>query len=279
MILVFGKSGQVASELAKFADIKCLGRDEADLTNPTSCIRAIHHYSPSAVINAAAYTAVDQAESNKSTAILVNAIAPAEMAATCAVLNIPFTHISSDYVFDGSGEKPWRETDNTAPLGVYGLTKRDGEVGTLAANPASIILRTSWVFSEHGMNFVKTMLALGTKRDRLSIVADQIGGPTPAAAVAKACHHIAMHFDARKTGIYHFAATPHANWADFARTIFSMANLNVHVDDISTANYPTAAKRPLNSRLDCSRVLNDFGIKEPKWQPALKKVLKKLETA
>ena len=273
MILVFGKSGQVATELAQFADVTCLGRDDCDLEIPEKCCAAILRIKPSAVINAAAYTAVDLAETEMEKAKRLNTDAPTEMAKCCAALDIPFVHISTDYVFDGSGDRPWRETDANAPLGVYGRTKRDGEIAVMAANPAAVILRTSWVFSQHGANFVKTMLRLGATRDTLSIVADQVGGPTPARAIAQACHHIATHADASKTGIYHFAGVPHTTWADFARTIFDDAQMQVSVTDITTADYPTAAQRPLNSRLDCSRIFADFGIKEPEWQPALTRVL------
>ena len=273
MILVFGKSGQVATELAQFADVTCLGRDDCDLEIPEKCCAAILRIKPSAVINAAAYTAVDLAETGVEKATRLNTDAPTEMAKYCAALDIPFVHISTDYVFDGSGDRPWRESDVTAPLGVYGRTKRDGEIAVMAANPAAVILRTSWVFSQHGANFVKTMLRLGATRDTLSFVADQVGGPTPARAIAQACHHIATHADASKTAIYHFAGVPHTTWADFARTVFDDAQMQVSVTDITTADYPTAAQRPLNSRLDCSHIFADFGIKEPEWQPALTRVL------
>ena len=273
MILVFGKSGQVATELAQLPDVTCLGRNDCDLEIPEKCCAAILRLKPSAVINAAAYTGVDLAETEVEKATRLNTDTPTEMAKCCAALDIPFVHISTDYVFDGSGDRPWRESDATAPLGVYGRTKRDGEIAVMAANPAAVILRTSWVFSQHGANFVKTMLRLGATRDTLSIVADQVGGPTPARAIAQACHHIATHVDASKTGIYHFAGVPQTTWADFARTIFDDAQMQVSVTDITTADYPTAAQRPLNSRLDCSRIFADFGIKEPEWQPALTQVL------
>jgi dTDP-4-dehydrorhamnose reductase len=149
VILVFGKSGQVATELAKLPDVVCLGRAEADLTHPATCADAIRGHRPDAVINAAAYTAVDGAEADRDTAHVVNAVAPEQMAIVCAELGIPFVHISTDYVFDGSGDRPWRETDVTAPLGIYGTTKRDGESAVMTANPSAVILRTSWVFSQH----------------------------------------------------------------------------------------------------------------------------------
>lgn len=273
MILVFGKTGQVASELACFKDVICLGRDRANLINPNSCAAAIRHHKPHAVINAAAYTAVDQAESDKDAAHIVNAVAPTKMAKACAENNIPFINISTDYVFDGTGDSPWQETDLTAPLGVYGLTKRQGEIGVLDANPQAVIIRTSWVFSQHGANFLKNMLRLGASRRSLSIVADQFGGPTPAVSVAQACHQIITKFDASKTGVYHFAGAPETTWANFAREIFHIAKMAVSIQECSSACYPTAAKRPLNSRLDCSRIFADYGIKQPQWNTELKKII------
>ena len=269
MILAFGKSGQVAAELVQFTDVTCLGRDDCDLEIPENCSAAISRMKPNAVINAAAYTGVELAETEVEKATRLNIDAPLEMAKCCRALEIPFVHISTDYVFDGLGDRLWLETDATAPLSVYGTTKRDGEIVVMAANPKAVILRTSWVFSQHGPNFLNTMLRLGATRDTLSIVADQVGGPTPARAVAQACHHIATHFDATKTGIYHFAGVPQITWADFARTIFQAFQMAVKVRDITTAEYPTAAKRPLNSRLDCSRIFEDFGIKEPDWRLCL----------
>ena len=263
-------------ELAQFDDVTCLGRDDCDLEIPEKCCAAILRIKPSAVINAAAYTAVDLAETEMEKATRLNTYAPREMAKCCAALDIPFVHISTDYVFDGSGDRPWRETDATAPLGVYGRTKRDGEIAVMAAHAAAVILRTSWVFSQHGANFVKTMLRLGVTRDTLSIVADQVGGPTPARAVALACHHIATHFEADKTGIYHFSGQPYTTWADFARTIFDGAQMDVDVCDIATADYPTPAKRPLNARLNGRKIKDSFDIDFPLWEPYLATVLKEI---
>ena len=278
MILVFGKTGQVAQELSYFTGVKCLGRDSADLTEPASCAAAIEREDTRAVINAAAYTSVDLAENDADIAHVVNAVAPEEMAKACARARIPFIHISTDYVFDGSGDEPWHETDTTSPLGVYGRTKRLGEINILNSNPRAVILRTSWVFSKHGNNFVKTMLRLGTTRDSLSVVADQVGGPTPATAIAHACYKIATQLAAEgiyadKVGIYHFAGSPHTTWADFARTIFEIANISVRVEDVTSSKYPTVAQRPLNSRLDCTRILRDYGIQQPGWETALQKMM------
>ena len=278
-LLIFGKTGQVAQELARRApDAQFAGRETADLTDPAACAALIRQLHPSAVINAAAYTAVDKAESDAATAQLVNADAPAAMAAACAELGIPFVHISTDYVFDGSGDTARAEDAPTAPLGVYGQTKLDGERAVQAAAGQYAIMRTSWVFSAHGNNFVKTMLRFGAERDRLTIVADQLGGPTAAADIATAALSMAtiMRADATKGGIYHFAGAPDVSWADFAREIFAQSDLAPEVVDIPSSDYPTPAKRPLNSRLDCAAITRDFGIARPDWRVSLQDVIKEL---
>ncbi len=278
-LLIFGKTGQVAQELARRApDAQFAGRETADLTDPAACAALIRQLHPSAVINAAAYTAVDKAESDAATAQLVNADAPAAMAAACAELGIPFVHISTDYVFDGSGDTARAEDAPTAPLGVYGQTKLDGERAVQAAAGQYAIMRTSWVFSAHGNNFVKTMLRFGAERDRLTIVADQIGGPTASTDIAAAALSMAatMRADATKGGIYHFAGAPDVSWADFARVIFAQSDLAPEVVDIPSSDYPTPAKRPLNSRLDCAAITRDFGIARPDWRVSLQDVIKEL---
>ena len=278
-LLIFGKTGQVAQELARRApDAQFAGRETADLTDPAACAALIRQLHPSAVINAAAYTAVDKAESDAATAQLVNADAPAAMAAACAELGIPFVHISTDYVFDGSGDTARAEDAPTAPLGVYGQTKLDGERAVQAAAGQYAIMRTSWVFSAHGNNFVKTMLRFGAERDRLTIVADQIGGPTASADIAAAVLSMAatMRADATKGGIYHFAGAPDVSWADFAREIFAQSDLAPEVVDIPSSDYPTPAKRPLDSRLDCAAITRDFGIARPDWRVSLQDVIKEL---
>ena len=278
-LLIFGKTGQVAQELARRApDAQFAGRETADLTDPAACAALIRQLHPSAVINAAAYTAVDKAESDAATAQLVNADAPAAMAAACAELGIPFVHISTDYVFDGSGDTARAEDAPTAPLGVYGQTKLDGERAVQAAAGQYAIMRTSWVFSAHGNNFVKTMLRFGAERDRLTIVADQIGGPTASADIAAAALSMAatMRADATKGGIYHFAGAPDVSWADFAREIFAQSDLAPEVVDIPSSDYPTPAKRPLDSRLDCAAITRDFGIARPDWRVSLQDVIKEL---
>lgn len=279
MILVFGRTGQVARELARLApDAEFLGRDEADLSNPQGCGAAISGHRPAAVINAAAFTAVDRAETEEASANLVNGDAPAAMARACAELGIPLVHISTDYVFDGLDNKPFTPEHATAPLGAYGRSKLRGEDGVRASGTAHAILRTSWVFSAHGANFVKTMLRLGRERDHLSVVADQIGGPTPAGAIAQACLRIAqvLREDPSSTGTYHFSGTPETSWAGFARAIMEEAGLRCRIEDIATADYPTPAPRPLNSRLDC-RALARFRLERPDWRPALKDVINRLK--
>ena len=279
MILVFGKSGQVATELALIESIQCLSRAEADLTKPDTCAAAIHAHAPRAVINAAAYTAVDKAESEEDLATQINGTAPGAMAAACADLGIPLVHISTDYVFEGGGETPWTPSDPVAPQNAYGRSKLAGEEAVRAAGGTLAILRTSWVVSAHGNNFVKTMLRLGAEREALTIVADQIGGPTPAHAIAEACHHIAetLVSEPDKTGTYHFSGAPDCSWADFAREIFRQAGLNCTVTDIPTSDYPTPATRPLNSRLDCSLTQSTFALPRPDWRAGLTEILKDLD--
>ena len=189
-VLVFGQTGQVATELARQAApdmaMTCMGRDRADLSDPAACAAVIAASDADVVINAAAYTAVDRAESAEDLATTINGTAPGAMAAACKAAGIPFLHVSTDYVFDGSGTRPWQPDDATGPLGAYGRSKLAGEQAVRAAGGAHAITRTSWVFSAHGANFVKTMLRLGAERDKLTIVADQIGGPTAAADIAAA---------------------------------------------------------------------------------------------
>ena len=274
-ILVFGKTGQVACELQHLhPEFTYLSREEADLSNPDACAEAILATKPSAVINAAAYTAVDHAEDEESLAYTINAAAPAAMANACATLGIPFVHISTDYVFDGSGEISRAPDAPTAPINAYGRTKLAGEEAIRASGALHAILRTSWVFSGHGNNFVKTMLRLSETRDTLSIVADQIGGPTPASAIAAACAKIATEIS--KSGTYHFSGAPEASWADFAREIFSQSNRDITVTGIATSDYPTPAKRPLNSRLDCASILTDFEIIRPSWIKSLFETVEEL---
>lgn len=276
-ILVFGKTGQVATELQRQGDVIALGRDEADFSDPATCVAQILRYKPDVIINAVAYTAVDKAESESDLAHLVNAEAVGAIAHGAANMNIPLVHISTDYVFEGGGETPWRPSDPTGPIGVYGASKLAGEEAIRAAGGAHVILRTSWVVSAHGNNFVKTMLRLGRERDRLTIVADQIGGPTAAADIAATCLTIAKKLlNGGPSGTYHYSGAPGVSWADFAREIFVQAGLNVDVVDIPSSDYPTPAKRPLNSRMDCSTLAAAYGIERPNWRESLKEILSEL---
>lgn len=274
-ILVFGQSGQVATELAKLTGMTCFGRQHADLSDPNACANLIRAQAPIAVINAAAYTAVDRAESEENLAHTINAEAPAAMAHTCADLGIPFVHISTDYVFAGDGVASWQETDTVAPQNAYGRSKLAGEDAVRAASGVHAILRTSWVVSAYGNNFIKTMLRLGDERDSLSIVGDQIGGPTPAHDIAVACQRIAqtLLIEPNKAGTYHFSGGPDVSWADFAREIFTQSKLSCQVTDIPTSDYPTPAARTLNSRLDCTAVQKSFGIQRPDWKQGLADIL------
>jgi dTDP-4-dehydrorhamnose reductase len=282
-ILVFGHSGQVATELRALdgdaVQITALARADADLTDPAACAAAIEAHAPDAVINAAAYTAVDKAESDAETAQLINAEAPAVMARKCAARDIPFVSISTDYVFSGAGDTAWKPGHATDPQGVYGRTKRDGEIAIAEAGGRYAVLRTSWVVSAHGNNFVKTMLRLGAEREALTVVADQIGGPTGAAEIAQACIKIAetLVSEPEKSGIYHFSGTPDTSWADFARAIFDTAKIPCDVTDIPSSDYPTPAKRPLNSRLDCSATKTAFGISRPDWRKSLTHILTQID--
>lgn len=280
--LVFGKTGQVAVELQRAIpenwDVRFLGRDEADLADPQACADAILEFAPDAVINAAAYTAVDRAEEEQELAHAINGAAPGAMAKAAKDTGAVFLHISTDYVFDGSGNTPFKPGDPTGPLGVYGASKLEGERAIADAGGNWLVLRTSWVVSGHGANFVKTMLRLGAERDSLNVVEDQIGGPTPAKAIAEALVTCATAMrGGRKGGLYHFAGAPSVSWADFARAIMEEAALDCRIDSIPTSDYPTPAQRPGNSRLDCSAIEHDFGIAQPDWRAHLPAIITELQ--
>lgn len=277
-ILVFGKSGQVAMELQRQADVIALDRSQADLSDPEACAKFIQQTDANVIINAAAYTAVDDAEADEDMARRINAEAPAAMARAAAARDLPFLHISTDYVFDGSGTHPRGVDETTAPINAYGRTKLLGERGVVMAGGQYAILRTSWVFSAHGANFVKTMLRLGKERGALNIVHDQIGGPTAAADIAATLLTMAaaLHNGKAEAGIYQYSGTPDVSWEDFAKEIFAQAGINVNVSGIPSSAYPTPAGRPLNSRLDCSCTENMFGIPRPDWRDSLTDVLREL---
>ncbi len=280
-VLVFGQTGQVARELARRVpmgvQLRCLSRAEADLADPAACAALIAAADMDAVINAAAYTAVDKAEGDEAQATVINAAAPTAMARAAAAKGVPFLHISTDYVFDGAGEAPFQPDHPTGPLGAYGRSKLAGEAGVQAAGGNALILRTSWVFSAHGANFVETMLRLGAENEALNVVADQIGGPTPAAAIADALYAAAAAMAAgQKGGLHHFSGAPDVSWANFARAVMDQAGLAGRIVDIPSSAYPTPARRPTNSRLDCSGFQQAFGVDRPDWRAALGDVIGEL---
>jgi len=281
-ILVFGEIGQLGQELVRRRgdiELEVRGLDEADFTRPETCVAFVENTGADAVINAVAYTAVDKAEEDEALAEMINATTPGALAQAAAARGLPFVQVSTDYVFDGSGDQPFVPDHPTGPLGAYGRTKLNGEIAVRAAGGTHAILRTSWVVSAHGHNFIKTMLKLGRERDRLTIVADQIGGPTPAAALADACLAAAKGLlaDPGKTGAYHVSGGPDVSWAGFAREIFAQAGIDCEVADIPSSDYPTPAKRPLNSRMDNSTFEAAFGLPRPDWRTGLREILTDLD--
>lgn len=277
-VLVFGKTGQVGQELQRCAgdiELEVVGRDVADFSDPDTCAECVRDTEADAVINAVAFTAVDGAEEEETAAHVVNAVTPGAIAEAAAARGLPFLHISSDYVFDGSGDTPFHPDNPTDPLGAYGRTKLEGEELVRAAGGVHLILRTSWIFSVHGKNFVKTMLRLGSERDEISVVADQVGGPTAAKDIAGAClrsiGQLVRHPE--KSGTYHLSGGPDVSWADFAREIFRVSGTQCQVTDIPSSAFPTPAKRPLNSRLDNSSFENNFELQRPSWHKGLKDTL------
>lgn len=280
-VLVFGNSGQVAKELQRHMPTgihsEFLGRDQVDVSVAGACAEAIAKSAADVVVNATAWTAVDKAESEPDGAWAVNAKAPGEMAEACNRKKIPLIHLSTDYVFAGTGSSPHEPDSPRAALNVYGKSKAAGETAISASGGNHLVLRTSWIFSSSGNNFVKTMLKLGLERKQLRIISDQIGSPTPAASIALAIIKAAtaMHSGA-SGGVHHFAGAPDTSWSGFAREIFRQASLDVQVDDILTTDYPTPAKRPLNSRLCCKSLNHAFGIERPDWRAGLAEVLQEL---
>jgi len=278
-ILLFGKNGQVArcfqEEASERHEVIALGRDDADLSQPDTAAVVIEKYAPELIVNAAAYTAVDRAEDEKELAALINTQAVREIARAAKIIGAHFIHLSTDYVFDGGCEGRYHEDDTTNPLNIYGSTKLDGELAALEEFDQTVIIRTSWVFSEYGGNFVKSMLHLAAERDALSVVDDQVGGPTAARDIAHAILMVAekKQRGAKGKGVYHLQGTPPISWAGFAQTIFDEAGKNVIVTPIATSEYPTPAKRPLHTVLDCARIERDFGISQPDWRIALRQVI------
>jgi dTDP-4-dehydrorhamnose reductase len=278
LILVFGHSGQVATELRLQGADLCLNRAQANFEVYGALAAAIGAHKPSAVINAVAYTAVDLAEEEPERAFQINAKAVEELAQACEIANIPLIHLSTDYVFDGSGDEPWQVSDPAAPINVYGRSKLAGENAVRSAKGIYAVLRTSGVVSAHGTNFLRTMLKLGAERDVLSVVCDQIGAPTAAHDIAAACLKIAgqLKVDPTKSGTYHYQSMPYASWAEVAREVFSRASFNCKVTDIYSNEYPTVARRPLNSRLDCSDTREQFKLEIPDWRNGVQEILSQL---
>ena len=277
-LAVFGTSGQVATELRRRATcpIEVIGRNDANFSDPGSVRKAARGIKADAIVNAVAYTAVDKAETEPDLANRINGASVAALGEGAVEAGVPVVHISSDYVFPGTGDAPWRPQDATGPLGAYGKSKLLGEEGLAKSGARHVILRTSWVFSAHGGNFVKTMLRLAETRDHLSVVADQIGGPTPAADLADACLRLAEWTADGGSGTFHFAGAPDVSWAGFAREIFDQSGLDTKVTDVPTSEYPLPAKRPMNSRFDCLSLETDVGIPRPDWREGLAAALKEL---
>lgn len=296
-VLLFGANGQVGTELRRaFAPhvelvvttrsgiidgIEC---EAADFDRPQSLASVLARVQPELILNAAAYTAVDAAENDHDAAWRANAEAPAQIAGWCAQHGVPLVHYSTDYVFDGQAGRPYREDDATCPLGVYGQSKRAGEEAIIASGAPYLIFRTAWVYASHGRNFLRTMLRLGSEREQLRVVADQIGTPTPAALIADVTVQV-LQTDALQSGIWHLTANGQTSWHGFAEEIFAQAHAAgviarvPQLEAISTADYPTPARRPAWSVLDNRKLQQDFGIVLPDWQQGLRKVMAELVAA
>jgi dTDP-4-dehydrorhamnose reductase len=288
-ILVFGAGGQLGVALLRaptVANLRVIGvtRAEADLTDAAAVAAVLTECQPDAVINAGAYTAVDRAEAEPERAYAVNATGPEILGRTAARLNIPVVHVSTDYVFDGTAARPYREDDPTAPLGVYGASKRAGEVALSTQQPAHVIVRTAWVFGQHGHNFVKTMQRLGQERPEVRVVADQRGTPTAAVDLAAVLLEVAQRLARAPVperlamaGIYHFTNAGETTWHGLAEAVFAdqarRGGRRPICTPITTGEYPTSARRPANSRLDNGKIERMFGIARRPWQQALADVL------
>lgn len=280
-ILVTGGSGQVGGALARLAgpgvEIVAPGRDALDLTDPKALTAMVDTRAWGAVVNCAAYTAVDKAESDVVSAWSVNTLAPAALAAATAAAGIPILHISTDYVFSGIKPDFYTEDDPVAPLGVYGASKLGGELAVRSANPRHLILRTAWVVSATGSNFVKTMLRLGAERPQLRVVADQKGCPTSADDIARTILAILPRMGNGPYGTYHFVNSGEASWHELAEAVFARAAIHGRgppsVEPIATSDYPTPAARPANSRLATAKIVRDFGISPRAWREAIDEIV------
>ncbi|MEZ5813125.1 MAG: dTDP-4-dehydrorhamnose reductase [Alphaproteobacteria bacterium] len=288
-ILVFGKNGQVGYELFCLfhdnyngltpEDAVFLGRDGVDLSDTDALLKALEDHAPTAIINAAAYTAVDKAESEEALCMAVNAMAPEVMAEYAQDHKIPFIHISTDYVFDGTKTAPYTESDAPCPVNIYGKSKYEGEQAILKTTAPAVILRTSWVYAAKGQNFVHTMLRLGQERDTMGIVNDQIGAPTNAKDIARGILDILPQIKPDSgPELYHMCAQGAGSWYDFAQLIFEEAKERglttpSSVTPIASSAYPTPAQRPLNSRMDCSALTKFYGVTLPDWQDSARACL------
>ena len=284
-ILVTGGAGQLATALVQEggAAVRCVGRPEFDFDRPETLAAVFKDARPSLLVNAAAWTAVDTAEAEPDAAGRANRDGPATLAALCADARIPMIHVSTDYVFDGLKGTPYTETDPTSPTGVYGRTKLEGEQAVMAACPRAVVLRTSWVYSSAGKNFVRTMLGAAQKAPRLRVVADQRGCPTAAHDLAAAILAIAPHLaDARpdQSGVFHACGSGETTWHGLAVAVFEEAARHGHpvpaVDAIATADWPTPARRPPDSRLDCAKLARTFGVRLPEWRTSLARTVDEL---
>ncbi len=286
-ILLLGKNGQLGWELQRslsvLGRVTALGHAEADFAQPDAVAQAVRALRPDVIVNAAAHTAVDKAESEPAHARLLNATTPGRLAQEAAQLGAWLVHYSTDYVFDGSGDQPWREQDATGPLSVYGATKLEGEQLIQQSGCQHLILRTSWVYAARGGNFAKTMLRLASERDRLTVIDDQWGAPTGADLLADVTAHAIRHLQARPQdgGLYHCAASGQTTWHSYAKYVIAQARqaqpaIQIKAKEIApipTSAYPTPAWRPLNSRLDCSRLQATFGLTLPDWQQGVARML------
>ena len=286
-ILVTGKNGQLGQSLEKISgdypqyEFTFVGRDELDMSQPESISKFFQEKVFDVIINCAAYTAVDKAESEPELADQINHQAVKKLAQIAKVQDIILFHISTDYVFNGQNHKPYIETDPVAPINVYGLTKLKGEQAMQVVNPQGIIIRTSWVYSEFGNNFVKTMLALGEERDNLNVIFDQVGSPTYAGdlanAILKIIRHPCFQMQSKSSDIYHFSNEGVVSWYDFSKAIFEIDQKDCHVKPIETQCYPTPAKRPYYGLLNKAKIKQTFDIDIPYWKDSLRYCLRKLE--
>lgn len=288
-LIVFGDRGQLGQELTRQCpgEIEFVGLDidRIDISDAQAVNDFVAHERPDVVINAAAYTAVDAAEENHETAFKANAIGPGLIANACTDANSLFFHISTDYVFDGKKEGAYREDDMPNPLGVYGKSKLEGEQAVIQNCREHYIIRTAWFYSAHGKNFVKTMLGLAQERHELGVVADQFGGPTSANDLASTIYTMIdrhSQLDNKGYGTYHFSGDERISWYDFAKEIFTMAESElahqIKVKPITTDEYPTPAKRPINSFMDCSKIEAFLGTNRPEWRDSLNVVLAQLSS-